>query len=39
MNFATLEFLLQNIWMVSYDHQDFDSKNNCVPTNFNFVGF
>jgi hypothetical protein len=39
MNSATLEFLQQNIHMVSYDHQGFDSKNNYVPTNPNSKGF
>ncbi len=39
MNFATPEFLQQNIHMVSYDHQGFDSKNNYVPANPNSRGF
>jgi hypothetical protein len=39
MNFVTSEFLLQNIWMVSYDHHKFDPKNHYIPTNPNYVGF
>jgi len=35
INSATPEFLQQNIHMVSYDHQGFDSNNNYILANSN----
>jgi hypothetical protein len=36
INSATPKFLQQNIHMVSYDHQGFDSNNNYILANSNF---
>jgi hypothetical protein len=39
MNFPTSEFLLQNLWITSYDHHEFDPKHHYIIANLNLVGF